>query len=117
LTGIKDAERPPVILAERTKVVRQQRAEVMTKRYWTFDQVMGRERLMEDMMETCDVDALSAVREGGGLAFSKAHARCQECRHENECREWLKFTPVAEWGAPDFCANGDFFARHCRKRS
>lgn len=83
--------------------------------YWPrFEQVLGRQRLMDQIMETCDVDMLSAVRVDGGLAFMEARGKCRFCVHESACREWLKFTPDAE-SAPDFCANADFFAS-CRRK-
>ena len=86
-------------------------------RYWpTFEQTLSRQRLMDEMMETCDVDMLSLVRRDGGLAFLEARTKCRYCLHENACRGWLRFTPVAE-RAPDFCPNAEIFANSRRKYS
>ena len=86
----------------------------MPKYLPTFEQVLRRQRLMDQMMETCDVDSLAAVRLDGGLAFSEARTKCRYCLHERACHEWLRFTPDAD-RAPDFCPNVDFFAS-CRRR-
>ena len=86
-------------------------------RYWpSFQQTLNRQRLMDEMMATCDVDMLSLVRRDGGLAFLEARTKCRYCLHENACREWLRFTPDAE-RAPDFCPNAEFFASCQRKYS
>jgi hypothetical protein len=82
--------------------------------YWpTLEQVLRRQRLIDQMMETCAVDALSVVRKDGGLAFLEARTKCRYCLHENACREWLRFTTDAE-RAPAFCPNAEFFAS-CRR--
>jgi hypothetical protein len=86
-------------------------------RCWpSFEQTLRRHRLMDEMMEACDVDALSLVRRDRGLAFLKARTKCRYCVHDEACRAWLRFTPVAE-RAPDFCANAEFFASCQRKYS
>ena len=83
-------------------------------RHWpSLEQVLSRQRLMDEMMEVCDVDGLSIARKDGGLAFLEARTKCRYCLSESACREWLRFTPDAD-RAPDFCPNADLFAS-CRR--
>ncbi len=76
-----------------------------------FNQVLRRQELMDQMMQTLGVDALTAVRLEKGQAFVRARARCRECLHESECRRWLDL-PEGLPSPPHFCPNNDFF-RSC----
>jgi hypothetical protein len=74
-------------------------------RLWpTFARVIRRHPPMDEMMEACGVDLLTAV--GARDGFVQARANCRECAHESACRDWY----LEATGTPaDFCPNVDFF--------
>ncbi len=45
--------------------------------------------LMQRMMERMAVNAITAMRMDGGMAWCEARTKCIFCRHEEECRHWL----------------------------
>ena len=73
----------------------------------TKEQLRRRFHLMDRMMQQRGVDTDAARRVDGGLAFIEAHAKCQYCLHEEECRRWL--TIRAPRRSPHFCPNIAFF--------
>jgi hypothetical protein len=77
-------------------------------RWPMFNQVLHRQELMDQMMQTLEVDVLTAVRTDHGQAFVDARARCRDCLHESECRNWLDL-PQGLPSLPDFCPNANFF--------
>jgi len=72
-----------------------------------LNQVRYRQGLMDSMMEKCGVDVLEAVRAENGDAFFSARAKCRDCVHEDDCRNWCLESP------PNFCANAEYF-RMCK---
>jgi hypothetical protein len=73
----------------------------------TKEQLRRRYELMDRMMQRHGVDAKTARRVDGGLAFLEARAKCRYCLHEEACRRWL--TIRAPRRSPDFCPNTAFF--------
>jgi len=63
--------------------------------------------LMVCMMDRMAVNWKMAAAIDGGLAWYAARTKCTFCRHEAECRSWLK-GPEA---LPEFCPNAKFFSR------
>jgi hypothetical protein len=80
-------------------------------RWPMFNQVLHRQELMDEMIERLGVDVLIAVRADKGQGFVRARARCRDCLHESECRQWLDSSPILPL-PPDFCPNANFF-RSC----
>ena len=81
------------------------------RRLWpTYEQVLRRQELMDRMMQTSGVDAYTAARIDGGLAFFEARTRCRFCSDEEACRIWLASDELRP--PPDFCPNASFF-RSC----
>jgi len=77
-------------------------------RWPMFNQVRRRQALMDEMMERLGVDVLIAVRMDNGQGFVRARARCRDCLHESECRQWLDSSPILPM-PPAFCPNAEFF--------
>ncbi len=64
--------------------------------------------LMQRMMQRMAVNAVTAMRIDGGMAWSEARTKCIFCRHEEECRHWLDGSEVPG-EPPDFCPIVEFF--------
>ena len=64
--------------------------------------------LMQRMMERMAVNAITATRIDGGMAWCEARAKCIFCRHEEECRNWLDGSEALR-EPPDFCPIVEFF--------
>jgi hypothetical protein len=80
--------------------------------WWpTREEVLGRQQLMDRMMQLCGVDAAMAASVDGGLAFQEARTKCRFCRVEAACRLWLASDDGPKV-PPDFCLNAKFF-RSC----
>ena len=80
-----------------------------------FREVLGRQTLMDDMMEGCGVDVLEIIRRDRGQSFAEARARCRSCRSARTCREWL-LAPGEEFTSPpDFCPNASLFRMHLKQ--
>ena len=58
---------------------------ISTRLWPTFQQVVGRQKLMLRMMEAIGVNVPDAMRVDGGLAFLEAQAKCQFCGNEDSC--------------------------------
>src|SRR6266545_3972737 len=78
-----------------------------------LNRVRRRQALMDSMMEKCGVDVLKAVRAEKGDAFFAARAKCRDCAHEDDCRDWLKME-MPDSLPPNFCPNADYF-RMCKR--
>ncbi len=63
-------------------------------------------KLMQRMMERMAVNAITAMRMDGGMAWCEARTKCIFCRYEEECRHWLD---GSEREPPDFCPIVEFF--------
>lgn len=61
-------------------------------------------------MQASGIDALMAVRLDEGQALVTARARCRQCLHESECRNWLESAAGLPL-PPDFCPNASFFQK------
>jgi hypothetical protein len=83
----------------------------VSTRWPMFNQVRRRQELMDHMVQSLGVDVLTAIRVGDGQAFVEARARCRNCLHESECRNWL-VSPETLPFPPNFCPNANFF-RSC----
>jgi uncharacterized protein DUF6455 len=70
-------------------------------------QIRRRQELMDSVMEKFGVDVLNAVRAENGDGFFAARAKCRECVHEDDCRNWC--FKASELLPPNFCPNADFF--------
>lgn len=80
-----------------------------TSRWPVFARVLRRHALMDEMIEKQGVDLIAAIRAGDG--FVQARARCRDCSHEGDCRDWF----LEDAGAPaQFCPNLEFF-RACKR--
>jgi hypothetical protein len=73
----------------------------------TQEELHRRFDLMDRMMRRYGVDADTARRVDGGLAFKEARAKCRYCLHEERCRRWQ--TLQAPRTSPGFCPNAPFF--------
>ena len=65
---------------------------------------LGKQALMDEMMEAQGVDILAAVKAGD--AFVRARAKCRDCDREGACRDWFL---EGESEPADFCPNEEFF--------
>ena len=74
--------------------------------------IRRRQDLMDSVMERCEVDPLAAVRVESGEAFFLARAKCRQCLHEDDCRNWWLETSGSL--PPNFCPNADFL-RACKR--
>ena len=74
--------------------------------------IRRRQDLMDSVIERCEVDLLAAVRVESGEAFFVARAKCRQCLHEDDCRNWW----LEKSGSlpPNFCPNADFL-RACKR--
>jgi hypothetical protein len=79
-------------------------------------QVLRRQELMDSVMEKCGVDALTAIRGDNGQAFFEARAKCRDCLHESDCRNWWLESSEAERLPPNFCPNAKFFCA-CKREN
>jgi hypothetical protein len=77
-------------------------------------QVRRRQELMDGVMEKSRVDVLTAVRAEGGEAFFLARAKCRDCLHEDDCRNWWLEASESLRLPPNFCPNAVFF-RTCKR--
>jgi hypothetical protein len=75
-------------------------------------QVLHQQELMDHMMQRVGVDVLMTVRADNGQAFFDARAKCRDCRHESDCRNWLELSETLRV-LPYFCPNASFF-RACK---
>jgi hypothetical protein len=71
-------------------------------------QALRQQELMDQMMERVGVDVLTTVRADNGQAFFDARAKCRDCRHESDCRNWLELSETLRV-PPYFCPNANFF--------
>jgi Family of unknown function (DUF6455) len=76
-------------------------------------EVLGRQELMDRVMEKSGVDVLTAVRADNGQAFFEARAKCRDCPHESACRDWWLESSEELRLPPNFCSNANFF-RACK---
>lgn len=71
--------------------------------------VLGRQALMDDMMQRCAVDVLDLIRSDRGQSFAEARAKCRLCLSARTCREWLLASRGEPDYPPDFCPNACLF--------
>jgi hypothetical protein len=81
----------------------------VTMRGFMKRRVEQQSRNMAAMMVHLDVGV--AARDACGAEFAAATARCLMCAHALACDEWLAGSNQGS-GAPSFCPNAEFFARH-----
>jgi hypothetical protein len=79
----------------------------ISRRWPIFNQVRRRQELMDHMMQRLGVDVVTAIRADDGQAFIEARARCRNCLHESDCRNWLESSEALPL-PPDFCPNANF---------
>jgi len=71
----------------------------------------ARMELMKRMGAAVDADIFKALSDGriGGLELHDMVLRCAECRHSEECGQWLDKAETAETAAPGvapgYCLN------------
>jgi hypothetical protein len=91
----------------------------MNKRILTwpmFDRVWRRAALFEQMADLLNIDPGDAARLDRGDAIRAAHQRCLECRHAQDCRNWIGVSEGVPL-PPSYCRNTEFFARCNRDAS
>ena len=68
-----------------------------------FDRVWRRAGLFEQMADLLNIDPGDAARLDRGDAIRAAHQRCLECRHAQDCRNWIGVSEGVPL-PPSYCA-------------
>lgn len=80
-----------------------------------FDKLDGRADLMGQMAETVGVDFAEAIIKDPEMArtYRQAVRRCAHCKHDGECKSWMKEHAHAE-ETPEYCLNKDILEHLAR---
>lgn len=75
-----------------------------------LSRIFRQAELMDRVMERLGIDPSVAARLDKGMAWYEARTKCIACCSDRRCRSWLDRSDVSH-GAPQFCANVEFFRR------
>ena len=80
-----------------------------------FHRVWRRAALFEQMVKLLRIDPGEAARLDHGEAIRVAHRKCLECKHAQDCRNWIEASEGLPL-PPSYCRNIEFFSR-CNRQT